>query len=187
MLGAEAVLDACMEKFGVYLYDEKLKSLTPGYVAETGILLATEPSTMKFFSYDYKHVLIEKDESWEPIAPVIDTACLDSTKGVKISKKDEYKPTSPNDDIESIVMTEQEDKASVTRKRPRPSLKVSKNIMENALASKSQQNIPTLHSSPRRVEPELNTSITVLSMVNKMKMFTGTNLGSSDKSLPRGD
>ena len=51
---SEDVFNTVLDNFGGYLYDQKLKSLEPGYVAETGILLATEPSTLKFYSYDFK-------------------------------------------------------------------------------------------------------------------------------------
>ena len=121
---AEHIVELAITKVNDHIYDQYLAGLQPGYVAETGVLLATEPSLIMYFSPDLHEFRIDNDmESAEPCAAPIDKACSDKTKVVVPPKPEVPIPT---DDLESVITNTETDDKSLMGRASKPRRKMSK-------------------------------------------------------------
>jgi hypothetical protein len=131
-----------------------LTSQEPAYVAETGLLLATETSLIMYFSCDQNEFHVDNElESAEPEASIIDMYCADKCKVTP-----PIKPEPAGDDLDS-VKTEPDE---LSKKKKKKFLRVRKGS-EKSLASRSRSKSP-----PRKTEPGSRAGNNALAMAIMM-------------------
>ena len=118
LLVAESVVEVAWKNLVAYVDDKKLSAQEPGYVTEVGVVLATEPSLLMYFSHDLNRFHIDDEfESAEPTAAGLDYHCADLCKNVpgQSLKNKLNRDLTPEEDISVHSTRDNKKRASLAR------------------------------------------------------------------------